>query len=188
MLFLRYGSLKEDWQISQDCSGTWSACQSLPENSRIPYPARNDLAKSARYIFVKLFWKRPSQEPEDEENNETAAVTNEEPREKISRYEELNAIICSRDTIPVMPKVFTTPQEILTFLKREMSVFDATGARTDTLEKIYDALCTLPPTSVEAERAFSAAGIFITKLRCSLNDLSVDMLCFLRSYFLKQGK
>ena len=36
--------------------------------------------------------------------------------------------------------------------------------------------------SVEAERTFSNAGLFITKLRCSLNDSSVDMLCFLREY------
>ena len=39
-------------------------------------------------------------------------------------------------------------------------------------------LLTVPPTSVEAERAFSAAGLFVTKLRSRLGDQSIDTLFF----------
>jgi len=46
-------------------------------------------------------------------------------------------------------------------------------------------LLTVPPISVEAERAFSAAGIFTTKLRSRLSDNSVDTLYFLRSFYLR---
>ena len=42
--------------------------------------------------------------------------------------------------------------------------------------KIMRAIETIPPTSVEAERAFSAAGLFITKLGTRLNNRSVDAL------------
>ena len=50
-------------------------------------------------------------------------------------------------------------------------------------QKLYQALITLPPTSVEAERTFSSAGLFITKLQTSLNYTSVDCLgFFLRKY------
>ena len=42
----------------------------------------------------------------------------------------------------------------------------------------------IPPTSVEAERAFSAAGLFVTKIRSSLDDNAINELCFLRKYFL----
>ena len=43
-----------------------------------------------------------------------------------------------------------------------------------------------PPTSVESERAFSAAGLFITKLRTRLSVKNIDALCFLRNYYKKQ--
>ena len=51
--------------------------------------------------------------------------------------------------------------------------------------KIMRAIETIGPTSAEAEGAFSAAGLFITKLRTRLNNRSVDALCFLRAYYKK---
>lgn len=47
----------------------------------------------------------------------------------------------------------------------------------------YKALKGIPPTSVEAERAFSAGGYIASKIRSSLADDSLDMLCFLRKHF-----
>ena len=40
----------------------------------------------------------------------------------------------------------------------------------------------IKPTSVENERAFSAAGLFTTKLRTSLKPETLDTLCFLRAH------
>ena len=48
--------------------------------------------------------------------------------------------------------------------------------------KLKLALSTIPPTSVENERAFSAAGLFTTKLRTSLKPETLDTLCFLRAH------
>ena len=42
----------------------------------------------------------------------------------------------------------------------------------------------IPPSSVEAERAFSAAGLFATKLRGRLSDESLNMLAVLRAHLL----
>ena len=70
-------------------------------------------------------------------------------------------------------------------VQKELDLFDATGERTLRMLKIMRAIETIPPTSVEAERAFSAAGLFITKLRTRLNNRSVDALCFLRAYYKK---
>ena len=61
-------------------------------------------------------------------------------------------------------------------IKAEMALFDSTGKRGSCLETIYSYLLTVPQTSVEAERAFSAAEIFTTKLRSRLGDNSVDTL------------
>jgi hypothetical protein len=40
--------------------------------------------------------------------------------------------------------------------------------------------------SLEAERAFSAAGIFNTKLRSQLKDKSTNTLCFLRACYARK--
>ena len=55
-------------------------------------------------------------------------------------------------------------------IKQEMNLFEATRKRPTKLELLFNALHSIPPTSVEAERAFSAAGLFVTELRSSLSD------------------
>ena len=45
------------------------------------------------------------------------------------------------------------------------------------LQALYEALLTIQPTSVEAEKAFSACGLFATKLRSRLNNATIDA-CF----------
>ena len=61
--------------------------------------------------------------------------------------------------------------------------YNSIGDRTPRLKKVMDALETIPPTSVESERAFSAAGLFITKLRTRLSVMNIDALCFSRNYY-----
>jgi len=41
---------------------------------------------------------------------------------------------------------------------------------------------------VEAERAFSASALLLTKIRSSLSDESIDNLTFLRSYFILKNE
>jgi hypothetical protein len=43
-----------------------------------------------------------------------------------------------------------------------MGVFESMGKRPETLEKILKALIMIPATSVESERTFSAAGMFVS--------------------------
>lgn len=69
-----------------------------------------------------------------------------------------------------------------TIVKQELQLFDSTTNRSSNIDKLAQALKTIPPSSVEAERAFSSAGLFITKLRTKLSDKSIDCLCFLRTY------
>ena len=73
-------------------------------------------------------------------------------------------------------------------LKLEMTAFELSGKRSETLENLYQAMCTIPPTSVEPERAFSTVGLFATKMRSSLADNTIDAMLTLRTYFMKQEK
>jgi len=45
-------------------------------------------------------------------------------------------------------------------VKKKMSIFEATKKRSNNLEKLFHALITIKPKSVEPERAFSATGLF----------------------------
>ncbi|KRZ05055.1 hypothetical protein T11_10410 [Trichinella zimbabwensis] len=76
-------------------------------------------------------------------------------------------------------------KDIMKIIKDEMAIFEAVGQRSKTLQMLYDALITVPPTSCEAERSFSAAGLFVTKLRLSLKDETIDTLCLLLSYLMQ---
>jgi hypothetical protein len=68
-------------------------------------------------------------------------------------------------------------------IKAEMAVFESSGTRGRCLEQVYKYLLTIPPTSVEAERAFSASGALCTKVRSRLDDNTLDTLCFLRAHY-----
>ena len=66
-----------------------------------------------------------------------------------------------------------------------MKLLEATEKRPGKSEQLFKALLSIPPTSVEAESAFSAAGLFTTKLPSRFSDKSVNALCFLRSHYMK---
>ena len=66
-------------------------------------------------------------------------------------------------------------------VQKECEVFEASGIRPANLQTLYEALLTIQPTSVDAERLFSACGLFVTKLRSRLHDSTIDALCFIRN-------
>ena len=68
-------------------------------------------------------------------------------------------------------------------LNKEMALFEANGNKSKYLNLVDRALRTIHPTSVEAERAFSAAGLFVTKLRARLSVKSIDSLMVLKFHF-----
>ena len=74
-------------------------------------------------------------------------------------------------------------RDMLAAIKAEIAVLASSGKRGQFLQRAYDYIMTVPATSVEAERAFSAAGIICCKLRCRLGDSTVDTLSFLRAFY-----
>jgi len=65
----------------------------------------------------------------------------------------------------------------------QMAVFESSGKRGRFMDQVCHYLMSVPPTSVEAECAFSSAGILCTKLRSSLGDEALDTRCFLQAYY-----
>ena len=72
-------------------------------------------------------------------------------------------------------------------LRAEFSLFEATHKRTKNLDLLLDALKTIKASSVPSERVFSIADKFVLKIRTRLSHRSVDILCFLKSYFLRKN-
>ena len=101
-----------------------------------------------------------------------------------SLKEKLEQAILSASIPTTRPS--TTPNLNKRMVQKECEVFEASGRRPANLQHLYEALLAIQPTSVEAERAFSACGLFVTKLRSRLHDSTVDALCFIRNALQKQ--
>jgi hypothetical protein len=61
-------------------------------------------------------------------------------------------------------------------------LFSEKKKRPENLEKLFKAMKTIPATLIEAKRAFSSAGIFITKLRNMLSPTTIDALILFATF------
>ena len=146
-------------------------------------------ARNRRYMNVNVHSQAQS------EATAAAAVSDPDPEEhrqessSDSFAQQLEIIMrqsvaLTSASVPQTPKaVHDGDKNLLASIKAEMAVYDSTGKRGRCLQQVYEYLLSCPPTSVEAERAFSAAGVLCTKLRTRLADSTLDTLCFLRSYY-----
>ena len=87
-----------------------------------------------------------------------------------------------------LPSIPTRCETLSIKIQKEMVLFENGGTRGDFLQRAYDFLMTIKPTSVESERAFSVAGLFAIKIRSRLGDETLDVLCFLKTYFKNNQK
>ena len=98
---------------------------------------------------------------------------------KKSKAEELNDILCQ----PEDQHLDCGQENILTYIKKKKTRYEATEECSKVLKSLKSCLNSLPPFFIKAERCFSAARLFISKLRLSLSDELIDSLFFARSYF-----
>lgn len=110
-----------------------------------------------------------------------ATVTASAPAFKSFKDELLHALTPAKSCPE--PSLIASDLEIEKMVLCEMALHENGGGRGKFLTKAYNALITIKPTSVESERAFSTAGYFCNKIRSRLNDSTLDVLLFLRSYF-----
>ena len=128
--------------------------------------------KHSKLMYERLFPKNIV----EVENADAELVTSPEQ----SMAEQLSQFITA-STLPL--------QEVANsdIFSKEIQLFISGGKKTPALDSLSKSLLVIPPTSVEAERVFSAAGLFVTKLRCNLSDSTLDMLMFLKFYFMRRN-
>ena len=144
-------------------------------------PKRQSLIKLAVMLLQRLIKEHVVEE--ETEELEMNPISNEAlpPPEAISLKEQLEQTINSvkvnfgEQFSVESGKILDKKQ-----LQKEFEIYEATGNKTSNLKILFNALSTIQPTSVESERAFSACGLFLSKLRSSLKDSTIDCLCFLR--------
>ncbi|GFX27899.1 uncharacterized protein TNCV_3083221 [Trichonephila clavipes] len=142
-------------------------------------PGKNCLVRQAQMIGTRLFCEEEesiSNSSHSEEEN--IEILKEKPLTLDGKLEK--AIYSKTKVLYCSTKKSTSFNKTM---KQEMQLFDSTENPSPNIIKLCDALKTITPTSVEAERAFSAAGLFVTKLRTRLSVKSINCLCFLKSYF-----
>ena len=89
-------------------------------------------------------------------------------------------LLAQKQETPTLVEIGTT------LVKNEMALFEKNSSkRPQNLERLYNALMTIPPTSIESERNFSTISFFGTKLRSRLDDITLSALVFLKSYYKK---
>ena len=152
-------------------------------------PTKNIVLATAKRMLVRLFFEKHEEdimmdlsnsESDDEEKLHSAGEADTRPITRPSLKEKLIGEIKKQREYTKTPP---PSQEIVRGLTKEFDIFEATGVKITNIIRLKNALESIPPTSVEAERAFSAVGLFITKLRTRLSDRSVSRLSFLRTYY-----
>ncbi|GFX71066.1 uncharacterized protein TNCV_3648311 [Trichonephila clavipes] len=142
-------------------------------------PGKNCLVRQTQMIGTRLFCEEEeSISNSSHSEEESIEILKEKPLtldEKLEKaiYSKTKVLYCSTKKSTSFNKI----------MKQETQLFDSTENPSPNIIKLCDALKTIPPTSVEAERAFSTAGLFVTKLRTRLSDKSINCLCILKFYF-----
>jgi hypothetical protein len=128
----------------------------------------NDIVQSVQTVPV------PVDRPSDED---AINLTLKQKLDTVMQHSIMNPFPSTGSTASSINK------QLMGAIKEEVAFFNSSGTRGRCLQTVYSYLLTIPPTLVKAERAFSAAGIFNTKLRSRLMDRLIDTLCFLRAFY-----
>ena len=104
--------------------------------------------------------------------------------EKLSLNEEFASFLKS-SKLANAQETFEVTYEIVT---KEMNLWDTQASgrkRPEKIDKLYKALHSVRPTSVESERAFSCMGLFTRRLRGNLSDETLNALVFMKHFLRK---
>lgn len=125
----------------------------------------------AEHLYSRLFGGEI--ELEEIESSDDSDIVEEK-----TFAEKLNAAICN-----VNEKTNENTKPLKCSIEKDLKFFEGSGKKTENIQKFFDALLTIRPTSVESERVFSLTGILVTKLRNRLSDESINAISVLKTHF-----
>ena len=144
-------------------------------NDYFSYSSKASIKATATSLMNRLYPCDITEVENSEDDSEDVEEENE--------YSKLQKCIAS---FTKTQTASTTGQHLS--IDKEFKLLEANnGKRTERLEKLYQALLTVKPTSTASERVFSVAGIFITKLRNRMSSSTLNALVFLKYYFLNKN-
>ena len=137
---------------------------------------RNELQKVSDRLFPEL----PAAEDLNLDLDHMPAVLEPDEETSTASYGEKLAAQFKADQSnqPKLKKISDVAAETVLASK--------TGELTDRLRKLLKALESIQASSVNAERAFSTAGQFTTKIRNRLGDHTLDLYCFAKHKLLAE--
>ena len=127
----------------------------------------------AGHLASRLFRVNDVEHVVEQSSNDAESVN-------LSLHDELNLLLQKDGS-----SIAVGGQDSFKWLKSEFTLFRNSGQRTENLQKLYNAILSIKPTSTDAERVFSVCTNFCTKLRSRLSDKSLNALVFLKYYYKK---
>ena len=158
------------------------------DHDRFDIPVvEEEIIEFASSLLKRLFPEDfRSQYPKDEDGDETIFESSQPEKQTVHAFksseEEIDALLDEKSRSPVKSMVTEGPPNVSEIMK---SYAKNPSNMPPILSKLYRALKTIPPSSIEAERAFSTCGIFATKLRNRMSDDTLSSLLFLKKYYQK---
>lgn len=107
-----------------------------------------------------------------------SVVTELEPKTESTLEEELQQFLDSKASHPR-----NEASSLESIVQMEVDRLLATKVRGKLLTIVAGWLHSIPPTSVECERAFSVAGTFASKIRNRISDRALNDMCILKWFF-----
>jgi hypothetical protein len=152
--------------------------RSLEDPEKAPSKATIQFAGK---LASRLFGSSASESEREEDENSSqleSAVTQE-----LTLRDELNLLLQKSSK----SKPSSSSVGEFKWIKEEFVLFRNTGKRTENLQKLFEAMLSIKPTSTDVERVFSVSSGFCTKIRSQLSDKSLNALVFLKYYKLMKN-
>ena len=137
------------------------------------------LMRNSKSLHQRLFKQKETNS--DGDSSASSATTQDSMSTPTGAY--YNPIPLAKELSDLLQGSHSTTVARSDTLAREIALFTTNRQETDAIKEIRRT-----PTSEESERVFSASGLFFSKLRCNLNNSSLDMLIFLKFYFARNNR
>jgi phage gp37-like protein len=167
--------LRIDERTNRDLKDALSICTGADVDDR-----------RATIIFMAALHDRlmaPPIEEIDTPPTDDGRMTTETESTELTLEERFAARMTQSTTQQRHHPIESTTNSTSKILKKELNLFSETQHRPNMLAALYDCMLTVKPTSVESERAFSTATLFVTKIRSRMGDETLSNLAMLRAYF-----